>query len=266
MHHDNNMPRRTRRSYEMHSKHKSYIDNIKLAQENISNILESKYKPVIEYSGGKDSLVLLHMVMQQDNTIPIFNFHPGYGKYSKQIYRTQKTHNELMKSAEIAGAMDLTVVNTPFWNGEKYLIGDYFPMLFDFMKERGCDLELLGIRGGESVTRKHRVKGPLIRIEGQRRVAFPIRHLTVDDIWSYIITNDLYYISHYDKYAKVYGYENARFTSLFNENNLDVGGSYFFDKIILSDEANEQSYVGEEWWTRIDKLKGGDTMDNKGKD
>ena len=57
MHPDNNMPRRNRRSYEMHSKHKSYIDNIKLAQENISNILESKYNPVIEYSGGKDSLV-----------------------------------------------------------------------------------------------------------------------------------------------------------------------------------------------------------------
>ena len=254
MHPDNNMPRRNRRSYEMHSKHKSYIDNIKLAQENISNILESKYNPVIEYSGGKDSLVLLHMVMQQDNTIPIYNYHPGYGKYCKQQYRSQKTHNELMKSAEIAGAMDLTVVNTPFWNGEKYLIGDYFPMLFDFMEKRECDLELLGIRGSESVTRKHRVKGPLIRMEGQRRVSFPIRHLTVDDIWAYILVNDLYYVSHYDKYGSIYGYDKARFTSHFNKNELDVGGSFFFDKIVFSDEANLESFVGEDWWTRINKL------------
>ena len=86
LHPDNNMPRRTRRTYEMHSKHKSYRDNIKLAEDNISEILTSKYNPIIEYSGGKDSLVLLHMIMQQDNTIPIFNFHPGYGKYCKQIY------------------------------------------------------------------------------------------------------------------------------------------------------------------------------------
>lgn len=254
MHPDNNMPRRTRRTYEMHSKHKSYQKNIELAKQNITEILESKYTPVIEYSGGKDSLVLLHMVMQQDNTVPIFNYHPGYGKYAKQIYRSQKTHNELMRSAEIAGAMDLTVVNTPFWNGEKYLIGDYFPMLFKFMDQRGCDLELLGIRGSESVTRKHRVKGSLIRIEGQRRVAFPIRHLTVDDIWTYIVMNDLFYVTHYDKYGPLYGYDKVRFTSHFNKNELDVGGSYFFDKIVLSDEANQQASVGEKWWTRIDKL------------
>lgn len=254
MHPDNKMPRRTLKGYEMHSRHDEYQDSIRLAEKNITEILNSDYNPIIEYSGGKDSLVLLHMIMEQDNTIPIFNYHPGYGKYAKQIYRSQKTHNELMRSAEIAGAMDLTVFNTPFWNGEKYLIGDYFPMLFGFMKKRGCDLELLGIRGEESVTRKHRVKGPLIRTEGQRKVAFPIRHLTVDDIWAYIVTNDLYYVSHYDKYGQVYGYDKARFTSHFNKNELDVGGSFFFDKILFSDEANEQAHMGERWWTRINKL------------
>lgn len=253
LHPDNDMPRRTRRTYEMHSKHKSYRDNIKLAEDNISEILNSKYNPVIEYSGGKDSLVLLHMIMQQDNTIPIFNFHPGYGKYCKQIYRTQKTHNELMRSAEIAGAMDLTVVNTPFWNGEKYLIGDYFPMLFSFMKKRDCDLELLGIRGEESISRKHRVKGPLIKIEGQRRVAFPLRHLSTSDIWAYILTNDLYYVSAYDVNGKIYGYDKARFTSQYNENNSRSG---FMDRVLFPDESNEQAFINERWWTRIDKLGG----------
>lgn len=254
MHKNNQMPRRTRKSYEMHSKTKNYKKNIQLAKNNIKHILNSKYKPIIEYSGGKDSLVLLHLVMQQNNTIPIYNYHPGYGKYCKQIYRSQKTHNELMRSAEIAGAMDLTVVNTPFWNGEKYLIGDYFPMLFNFMEKRGCDLELLGIRGDESVTRKHRVKGSLIRMENNRRLAFPIRHLTVEDIWAYIITNDLFYVSHYDKYGPLVGYDKVRFTSHFNKNELDVGGSFFFDKILLSEEANLEAEVGEEWWTRINKL------------
>lgn len=248
------MPRRTRRTYEMHSRHEDYQQRIQLAKDNVKAILNSQYYPVIEYSGGKDSIVLLHLVMQEDNTIPIYNYHPGYGKYSKQIYRSQKTHSELMRSAEIAGAMDLEVYNTPFWNGEEYLIGDYFPMLFNFMKKRGCDIELLGIRGQESITRKHRVKGPLIRMEGQRRVAFPIRHLTVDDIWAYIITNDLYYVSHYDKYGPLMGYDKVRFTSHFNENELDVGGSYNFDKIMFSDEANQKAHIGEKWWTRINKL------------
>lgn len=256
MHPDNNMPRRTRRTYEMHSKHKSYKKNIQEAEENITKILETRYKPVIEYSGGKDSLVLLHMVMRQDNTIPIFNYHPGYGKYCKQIYRTQKTHNELMRSAEIAGAMDLTVVNTPFWNGEKYLIGDYFPMLFSFMKKRDCDLELLGIRGDESISRKHRVKGPLIFMENNRRLSFPLRYLSTDDIWTYILTNDLYYVSAYDVNGPIYGYDKARFTSQYNENNSRSG---YMDGILFPEESNEQAEVNEKWWTRIDKLnKGGD--------
>ena len=251
MHPDNNMPRRTRRAYEMHSTHKEYEKRIHEAEKNVNKILKSKYSPIIEYSGGKDSLVLLHMVMQQDNTIPIFNFHPGYGKYCKQIYRTQKTHNEIMRSAEIAGAMDLTVFNTPFWNGEKYLIGDYFPMLFSFMKKRGCDLELLGIRAEESISRKHRVKGNLIFMEGQRRLAFPLRYLTTEDIWAYILTNDLYYVSAYDVNGKIYGYDRARFSSQYNENNSRSG---YMDSVLFPEEVNEQAHLNEEWWSRIDKL------------
>ena len=251
MHPWNNMPRRTRRAYEMHSTHEDYKKRIREAERNITRILNTKYNPIIEFSGGKDSLVLLHMVMQQDNTIPIFNFHPGYGKYCRQIYRTQETHNEIMHSAEIAGAMDLTVFNTPFWNGEEYLIGDYFPMLFSFMKKRGCDLELLGIRGEESISRKHRVKGSLIFKEGCRRLAFPIRYLTTEDVWAYILTNDLFYVSAYDVNGKIYGYDKARFSSQYNENNSRSG---YMDGVLFPDEANEEAYLDEEWWTRIDKL------------
>ena len=61
-------------------------------------------------------------------------------------------------------------------------------------------------------------------------------------------------MSHYDKYGGIYGYDNVRFTSHFNKNELDVGGSFFFDKIVFSDEANLESFVGEDWWTRINKL------------
>ena len=256
------MPRRTRMGYEMHSKHKDYNQRVREAENNIRTILKSGYKPVIEYSGGKDSLVLLHMVMQQDNTIPVWNFHPGYGKYCKQIYRTQETHNQLMRSAEIAGAMDLTAVNTPFWNGEKYLIGDYFPMLFSFMKKRGLDLELLGIRGEESLSRKSRVKGSLIRKEGSRRVAFPLRYLTTDDVWAYILTHDLYYVEAYDVNGKIYGYDKARFSSMYNENNSRSG---YMDKVLFSEEANEQAEVGEKWWTRIYKLGRDLTVDMEGR-
>ena len=73
-----------------------------------------------------------------------------------------------------------------------------------------------------------------------RIVSFPIKDLTVDDIWAYIVVNDIYYTSHYDKYGPVYGWDNVRFTCHFNENDVYTGGNYFFDKILYNDEVHEQ--------------------------
>ena len=246
MHKDNNMPRKWLKTFEMRAKQKKYKQNIKIANDNINVILKSDYNPIIEYSGGKDSLVLLDLIMKYDKSIPVYNYHPGYGKYSKQIYRTQETHKEVMKSAYQTGVENITVVNTPF-SRKNYLIGDYFDLLFKLMKDLGCDLELLGIRGDESITRKHRVKGSLIRKENHRLVSFPIRHLTWQDIWTYIVTNDLFYVSHYDKYGKIYGYDKVRFTSHFNKNELHLGGSYLFDKIIDPYNANEVAKPNDYW-------------------
>lgn len=256
LHSKNNMPRRTRQGYEMHSRTQEYKKRIKEAEKNVETILSSEYNPILEYSGGKDSLVLLHLFMQQNDDLPVYNYHPGYGRHSKQLYRSQEVHQELLEAARIAGAKDLTVVNTPFCR-ENYLIGDYFDLLFKLMKEKECNLEILGIRGEESITRKHRVKGKLIKKEGQRLVCFPIRHLTVDDIWAYILTNDLFYVTHYDKFGPIYGWDKVRFTSHFNENEVELGGNYFFDRIVYPNDVNTV-LDGSEYWQKDLKQKKGD--------
>lgn len=233
----------------MRTKQKEYKKRILEAQNNVKEILNSAYNPILEYSGGKDSIVLTHLVMQEDNKIPVFNHHPGYGKFSKQIYRTQKTHKEIIKIAKIIGVKDLTVTNTPFCTPDPhdYLIQDYFYELFKVMKTKGCNLELLGIRGEESVTRKHRVKGPLIRKENHRTVAFPVRYLSWMDIWAYIVENNLKYPSEYDIRAKIVGYDKVRFTSTYNENALYQGGSCYMDGVLFPEERNEVAKPGDHW-------------------
>lgn len=242
MHEDNMMPRRQRRAYEIHAKSNEYKQRIREAKQNIHEILsEKEFKPVIEYSGGKDSIVLVDLVMRQDNTVPVWNYHPGYAHSINQLFRSQNTQDEIIKTLHTMKNVPETVhvANIPA-DDENYLIRDYFEVLFEYMQLNELNLELLGIRGQESVTRKQRVKQDLVHLESNRVVSFPISNLTVDDVWAYIITNDIYYTSHYDKYGPIYGWDNVRFTSHFNENDLYTGGNYFFDRIMYHDEINEQ--------------------------
>ena len=241
MHKDNKMPRRTLAAYMMHSKTEEYKQNIQKARMNIHQILsEDMYKPVLEYSGGKDSIVMVDLFMKEDDTVPVWNYHPGYAWSIKQLFRSPQIQCDIDKTLY---TMDPVPKNTYTSNmppltedgqciDRNYRIQDYFDCLFEYMDDNGLNVEVLGIRGQESSTRRQRVKAPLVHVEKDRVVSFPISHLTTDDIWAYIVSNDIYYCRHYDKYAETYGYDKCRFTSHYNVNDLYTGGSYYFDKIM----------------------------------
>ncbi len=235
------MPRRTLAAYMMHSKTKEYKKQIRIAENNIKEILSKKiYSPVLEYSGGKDSIVMVDLFMKQDNTLPVWNYHPGYAWSIRTLFRSPKIQDDIEKTLK---TMNPTPTTTHTSNippitedgqciDRGYRIEDYFDCLFRYMDSHDLNVECLGIRGQESCTRKLRVQAPLVHVEKDRVVSFPISHLSVDDVWAYIVSNDIYYCSHYDKYGEIYGYENCRFTSHYNENDVYTGGSYFFDKIM----------------------------------
>lgn len=230
---DCNMPRRTKQTYLWHSNHESYNRHLQEAKENIRYILDN-YRPVILYSGGKDSLVLLHMMMQIDNTIPVYYNDSGYDYESQQVKMPREFTEEILRIGHKAGAENIHVGggNTP--NSKKF-----FSHLWRYMKDENCNLELLGIRGGESVGRNQRVKGKLVRKEGVRWLAFPIRYFTTDDVWAYLVSNDVEYLGYYDYYAKLEGYDNVRLSSRFSNGLLYKGGSKYVDGVLMPEYRNE---------------------------
>ena len=236
---DYTMPRRTKQSYLWHSKHKDYLEHVKEAKRNIEYVLDN-YQPVLLYSGGKDSLVLLHMIMQYKRDVPIYYNDSGYDYESQQQKMPRDFTKEILEIGYEAGAKSIHVGGGSTPSSRKF-----FAQLYQYMKEKGCNLELLGIRGGESTGRKNRVEGALVRKEGVRWLAFPIRYFTTDDIWSYLVSNNIRYLSYYDYYAKLDTYDKVRLSSRFSNGLLFKGGSKYVDGVLLSQYRNEQPKNGK---------------------
>ena len=58
------------------------------------------------------------------------------------------------------------------------------------------------------------------------------------DVWAYIVSNGMHYLSIYDKYAKVLGWDKARFTMLFSRGLMHMGGSYYVDGVLFPEFRN----------------------------
>jgi len=233
------MPDVWREMFELWAETPEYKKRIQDAENNIKIILKTE-KPTVLYSGGKDSLVLLHMVMKQDDSVPVYYSDSGYDYDSKQIKMPKQMTDEILEVGREAGAKILYSCGHKTPNSRRF-----FGNLFRVMKKHGCDVELLGIRGGESSMRKARVEGPLVRREGSRRVTFPIRGLDWRDIWAYLVTNNVRYLTYYDKYAEIEGgYDEVRLTSRFSRGMIHKGGSYYIDGVMMPEYRNEKP---EDW-------------------
>lgn len=228
------MPDEWREMFELWAELPEYAQRIKDAENNIRQILMAEW-PVVLYSGGKDSLVLLHMVMRQNNQIPVYYSDSGYDYESQQIKMPKAMTDDIVKIGREAGANILYSCGHKTPNSKRF-----FGNLFRVMKKHNCTVELLGIRGQESTRRTRRVKGPLIQMDGSRRVAFPLRDLDWRDIWAYLITNNIRYLSYYDKYAAVEGgYDKVRLTSRFSQGMVHKGG-YYIDCVMMPEYRNEK--------------------------
>lgn len=210
-----------------------YKKRIEEAEINIKQILKTE-KPIVLYSGGKDSLVMLRMVMLQDDSVPVYYSDSGYDYESQQIKMPKQMTDEIIEVGKAAGVKILYSCGHKNPSSKRF-----FGNLFRVMKKHDCDVELLGIRGGESTRRMRRVKGPLVQMDGTRRVSFPLRYLDWRDIWAYLITNNVRYLEYYDQYAAVEGYDKVRLTSRFSRGMIHKGG-YYIDCVMMPEYRNER--------------------------
>jgi len=186
------------------------------AKKIVKEALSKFKKPYIAFSGGKDSTALLHLVLSFDKNITVV--HWDYGPY----FVPRHIEKEIINIAKKCGAKNVIILTSHLYRKlgrkAKNVLGRHFLGIeVPKLAKSGYDCAFLGLRAEESVKRKIRTKKYFEKDEktGITNV-FPLRKWSWRDVWAYIVKNNINYLSLYDKYGPILGYDKARFVTLFD--------------------------------------------------
>ncbi len=216
----------------MHSHTEEYRKHKEEAKNIIRQALE-KYpsKWAIAYSGGKDSTVLLHVLLETGWKGPmLFYYYSEIENPPENIEmakRESTEHNLELHIVECFESSSLTVYRKlgyffvyPATEEEKKLVRQvdtaFRKKAEEFAQQQGIVGIFLGMRKEESKTRTMSLikTGPLYKTKTRNTyTCCPLHNWTGNDVWAYIVENHLPYLACYD----TEGYDRRR---LRNEINL----------------------------------------------
>jgi len=167
---------------------------------------------VVSVSGGKDSMVMLHIVVSGcRRDVPVFHWDHGPALMPREV-ENEITHNILA----VAPSAKIIIKKYSLGNSEKAR-EDWRPWYREFfstLRSLGYRHHLLGIRAEESSRREAR--GRVVRRKHWTE-AHPIYHFTWRDVWAYIFKHNIPVPSTYYKYAKLLGWDKVRLVTFFDK-------------------------------------------------
>lgn len=201
--------------YLLHSQTKGYKRRIKEAiQTSQKAIKEIGGNHALSYSGGKDSTVMLDICLKSGfNGDLIQFFYSEYEnpkmnlvmgdnmskKYSLKLYRLKCYSSK--EAWDEAGRFFVVPSNDLEKSLVRKVAADFGKQSNKISEENGYNLHFIGMRKAESKQRRMTIGSRGLTYYTKTRNGFtccPIGKLTDDDIWAYIISNNLPYISCYD--------------------------------------------------------------------
>ena len=224
-----------RATFQLHAELDDYRARIDEANGIITEALNRSNKPYIAYSGGKDSLVMLHMVLQAYHDVLVEHFY--FGKH----YFPGWLEAEVLDIAGKIGAKNIRIDTSPKYASGRQPNNIYFPAMFGRIQpeliSKGYDLAFIGLRKEESGKRKRKAYDPF-RWNGKMLECYPLMDLTARDIWAYIVSNNLPYCSHYDRYGALLGIERVRMSTFFDP-EFDKLGASNIDGVLMPEFKNK---------------------------
>lgn len=211
-----------RKGFLLHSKNKEYELRLKHSLQIIHEAF-NKNNCYVSFSGGKDSTVLTHLALRVCNDVCVWHWDYGDDLMPRQI------EQEVITNLKELGAINI-IVNKRKGSGADTSSGykQFFKQIQLNKKSYGWDMGLIGIRRSESITRKNKYVNYF-----QDEDCYPLLDWTFEDVWAYIVSNNLPYPSVYDIYSSVVGYDNSRFVTFFDREFETLSGG--LDSILMDE-------------------------------
>lgn len=208
------MPEDEKEMYLLHARTKGYKYRIRKASEEAEKAIKYSGRHALSYSGGKDSTVLLDICVKAGFKGDLIQFfysryeNPelnlaiadimsekyGLALYRLKCYSAQEAWDE-------AGRFFVVPANGTERKLVRKVASDFGKQAKLISEEKGYNLHFIGMRKKESKQRTMTLAHKGLTYYASTRKSFtccPIGNLTDDDVWAYIVSNKLPYISYYD--------------------------------------------------------------------
>ncbi len=193
---------------------------VQTTHQRLEKAKEECARPAILYSGGKDSTVGTHLALQHFPNLLVFHY-----DYTFNIPRP--IAKEVIEDLKKLGARNIIVAR------EETPVPDdrgFFSAVHKFIRENWVDCIFSCLRAEESKKRKA-LTTRSDQFHGVRNIHI-IKDWTWKDVWAYIVSMKLPYVSVYDKYGPVEGWDKVRFTAFFSP-DLDFLGKSNVDGVLM---------------------------------
>jgi 3'-phosphoadenosine 5'-phosphosulfate sulfotransferase (PAPS reductase)/FAD synthetase len=216
------MNARTRKVFLWHSKRKEYKERLNHAKKVIDECYTHFKSPYVAYSGGKDSIVLSHIILSMYPEAEIWHWDYGDDLMPRAFEK------EVIENLKSYGAKNITIDKRRGKGRDtSYGYRQFFQQIENNMKKYDWDIGIVGVRQQESITRKNKYTKHFMN-----NTCYPLLKLTVEDVWTYIISHNLKYPKSYDLQGDYVGWDKIRFVT-------------FFDPEFETMESHQNIFLGE---------------------
>lgn len=206
-----------RKAYLLHSQLSSYKKRVSAAIETARMALAASKRPLLSFSAGKDSVVLLDISIKAGFRGDLLFFKYGIStdmetpgeniallEYYAQKYGLKYHILPCLGETDCWEQCGRFIL-FPETAEERKIFAktnmDFAKKSESFCRENGIDLQLIGMRKAESSRRKAMLnkKGPIYTVKSRNSMTCcPLANLDSEDIWAYIFSNGLKYLAIYD--------------------------------------------------------------------